>query len=84
MTHSALLERQRAHLFFTWSAQGQARGVEIIDAAGARFEVAGKGWVWDLESQVYNVNVGHKHAHVQERMIEQIRLLPACAPAAVL
>jgi len=83
-TPSTLTERQRAHVMFTWSAQQRARTLEIIDAERARFEVAGKGWVWDLESQVYNVNVGHRHPHVQARMIEQINTLPACAPNAVL
>jgi taurine--2-oxoglutarate transaminase len=80
----SLTDRQRAHVMFTWSAQQRARAVEIVDAERARFEVAGKGWVWDLESQVYNVNVGHRHPHVQARMIEQIQQLPACAPNAVL
>jgi taurine--2-oxoglutarate transaminase len=79
-----LTERQRSHVFFTWSAQQRARGLEIVDAERARFEVAGKGWVWDLESQVYNVNVGHRHPRVQARMIEQIQTLPASAPNAVL
>jgi taurine--2-oxoglutarate transaminase len=80
----SLTEQQREHLFFTWSAQRRARSLEIVDAKGPRFEVADKGWVWDLESQVYNVNVGHKHPHVQARMTEQIERLPACAPNAVL
>ncbi|KIG12992.1 Adenosylmethionine-8-amino-7-oxononanoate aminotransferase [Enhygromyxa salina] len=79
-----LTQRQQSHLFFTWSAQDRAKTLEITDASRARFEVAGKGWVWDLESQVYNVNVGHKHPHVQARMIEQIGALPAAAPNAVL
>ncbi len=69
---------------FTWSAQTAARELEIIGAEGAQFEVAGKGLVWDLESQVYNVAVGHRHPHVQARMIAQIETLPACAPNAVL
>jgi taurine---2-oxoglutarate transaminase len=81
---NTLTDRQRAHLMFTWSAQRRARALEIVDADRARFEVAGKGWVWDLESQVYNVNVGHRHPHVQARMIEQIQALPACAPNAAL
>lgn len=81
---TSLTERYREHVFFTWTAQSPVRGLEIVDAEGARFEVAGKGWVWDLESQVYNVTVGHKHPHVQARMIEQIERLPACAPNAVL
>ena len=78
-----LLARQREHLFFTWTAQRGAKGLAIEDAKGARFKIEGR-WIWDLESQVYNVNVGHKHPHVQRRMIEQIETLPACAPNAVL
>jgi taurine--2-oxoglutarate transaminase len=81
---TTLPEHQREHVFFTWSAQQRTRGLEIVDAQRARFEVAGKGWVWDLESQVYNVAVGHRHPHVQRRMIEQIERLPAAAPNAVL
>jgi taurine---2-oxoglutarate transaminase len=81
---ASLTERQRAHLLFTWSAQQRARTLEITDAHGPRFEVADKGWVWDLESQVYNVNVGHRHPHVQARMIAQIQALPAAAPNAIL
>lgn len=84
MSTTSLTDRQRAHVMFTWSAQQRARSLEIIGAERARFEVAGKGFVWDLESQVYNVNVGHRHPHVQARMIEQINELPACAPNAVL
>src|SRR5690606_22796702 len=81
---TSLIDRQRQHVMFTWSAQQRARPLEIVGAERARFEVAGKGWVWDLESQVYNVNVGHRHPHVQARMIEQIEALPACAPNAAL
>ena len=81
---TSLHERQREHLFFTWSAQARARTLEIVAAEGARFEIAGKGWVWDLESQVYNVNVGHNHPHVKARMKAQIDQLPAAAPNAVL
>ncbi|MEE9384567.1 MAG: aminotransferase class III-fold pyridoxal phosphate-dependent enzyme [Nannocystaceae bacterium] len=76
--------QQRDHLFFTWSRQAGQRGFEIADAEGARFRVPDKGWIWDLESQVYNVGVGHKHPHVRQRMIEQIERLPACAPNVLL
>ncbi|MFV8753472.1 aspartate aminotransferase family protein [Nannocystaceae bacterium ST9] len=79
-----LSDHQREHVFFTWSAQQRMQGLEIVGAERARFEVAGKGWVWDLESQVYNVAVGHRHPHVQRRMIEQIEALPAAAPNALL
>ena len=80
----SLTDAQRQHLFFTWSAQSRARSFEIVAAEGARFEVAGHGWVWDLESKVYNVNVGHGHAHVRARMHAQVDGIAACAPNAVL
>ena len=75
---------QREHLFFTWSVQRGTDGMEIQDAKGARFMDGEGRWVWDLESQVYNVNAGHKHPHIIERMKAQIELLPACAPKALL
>jgi taurine--2-oxoglutarate transaminase len=83
-THDRWQQLQRDGLLFTWTAQRGVRGLEIDDARGARFHVAGKGWVWDLESQTYNVNVGHKNPHVVGRMIEQIETLPAAAPHAIL
>lgn len=76
--------QQREHLFFTWAAQRGVDGMEICDAKGARFQIADGRWMWDLESQVYNVNAGHKHPHISDRMKSQIDSLPACAPHAVL
>jgi taurine--2-oxoglutarate transaminase len=83
-THDRWQQQQREGLLFTWAAQRGVRGLEIDDAHAARFHVAGKGWVWDLESQTYNVNVGHKDPHVVGRMIEQIETLPAAGPHAIL
>ena len=73
-------DRQARHLFFTWSVQGSTEGLEIVDARGARFQLADGRWIYDLESQVYNVNAGHHHPHIKSRMMEQLRSLPACAP----
>jgi taurine--2-oxoglutarate transaminase len=81
---SELFRRQRDHLFFTWSVQSEVGPLEIIDAAGPRFATRDHGWLWDLESQVYNVSAGHRHPHIQRRMIAQIEALPAAAPNAVL
>ena len=81
---SDLVRAQAAHLFFTWSAQHHAEPLTIDQARGARFHTPEHGWLWDLESQVYNVNVGHGHAHVQERMIAQIRGQATAAPNVVL
>lgn len=77
-------ELHRERLFFTWSIQNDVRGFEITDAVGSRFKVADQGWMWDLESQIYNVSVGHKHPHLMARMIEQIQCLPAAHPHALL
>jgi taurine--2-oxoglutarate transaminase len=76
--------QQREHLFFTWSVQSSAAGMDIRDASGARFQLADGRWIWDFESQVYNVNAGHKHPHISQRMKDQIDALPACAPHALL
>jgi taurine--2-oxoglutarate transaminase len=79
-----LARAQAAHMFFTWSAQRWLQPLTIDEARGARFHTLERGWLWDLESQVYNVNIGHGHAHVQERMIAQIRGQATAAPNAVL
>ncbi|MEZ4452791.1 MAG: aminotransferase class III-fold pyridoxal phosphate-dependent enzyme [Nannocystaceae bacterium] len=81
---SDLFARQRAHLFFTWSAQGEVTPLEIVEASGARFRTRAHGWLWDLESQVYNVTAGHRHPHIQRRLLEQVEALPAAAPNAAL
>lgn len=80
MRPSELAGAQGAHLFFTWSAQHSVQPLTIDQARGARFHTLEHGWLWDLESQVYNVNIGHAHPHVQERMIEQIRGVATAAP----
>lgn len=80
MTDDALHRAQGAHLFFTWTAQQDHRPLTIDRAEGARFHTPEHGWLWDLESQVYNVNAGHGQRHIEERMIAQIRALPAAGP----
>ncbi len=80
MKPSELARAQGAHLFFTWSAQQSVPSLTIDQARGARFHTVEHGWLWDLESQVYNVNIGHGHPHVQDRMIEQIRSQATAAP----
>ena len=79
-----LAAAQKAHLLSTWSVQTAAPVMTIDQARGARFHTVEHGWLWDLESQVYNVNIGHGHAHVQDRMIAQIREQPTAAPNVIL
>lgn len=71
---------QGDHLYYTWTAQRQAHPLTIDRAEGARFHTRERGWLWDLESQTYNVNAGHGDAHIQARMIAQIQALPAAGP----
>lgn len=69
-----------SHIFYTWTAQRSAHPLTVDAAEGARFLTRERGWLWDLESQTYNVNAGHGVAHIQERMIAQIRELPVAGP----
>jgi len=68
------------HIFYTWTAQRHAHPLTVDAAEGARFRTREHGWLWDLESQTYNVNAGHGNKHIQERMIAQIRELPVAGP----
>ncbi|HEY8375567.1 MAG TPA: aminotransferase class III-fold pyridoxal phosphate-dependent enzyme [Nannocystis sp.] len=67
-------------IFYTWTAQRHAHPLTVDAAEGARFRTVEHGWLWDLESQTYNVSAGHNVAPIQERMIAQIRELPAAGP----
>lgn len=55
--------------FFTWSAQRDARGLELAGGQGAYFETtSGDRWL-DFGSLTYHVNVGHGHP----RMIAAVK-----------
>lgn len=71
-------------LFYTWATQAETRGYEIVGGEGARFELRDGRWMWDLESQVYNVTVGHQHPHIKARIAAQLDRVPAAGPHAEL
>lgn len=73
-----------SQIFYTWTAQRHAHPLTVDAAEGARFRTREHGWLWDLESQTYNVNAGHRVAAIQERMIAQLRELPAAGPNMIL
>ena len=80
---SDLEARQRAHVLYTWSAQNEARPVEITGGQGAWFEdAAGARWL-DFESQVFNCNAGHGETRIIEAMQRQAGELACAHPAAV-
>ena len=60
-----LAARQRARVFYTWSAQNQATPLEIVEGQGARFTTAdGATWL-DLGSVTWNANLGHGHPRMR-------------------
>lgn len=67
---SELLERQRSHLFYTWTAQRKAVPLEILGGRGARFQTADGDWWWDLGSTTWNANLGHGHPVMAQRLSE--------------
>ena len=78
-----LSQRQSAHVFYTWTAQKGAKGLEIVRAEGSEFWTSdGMRWI-DFESQVYNTNLGHGHPGIRAALHAQIDSLPAAQPAAV-
>lgn len=79
----SLLERQRRHVLFTWSAQDSARPVHIERGDGAIFyDQDGAAWL-DFESQVFNANAGHGQQAIVEAIQQQAATLAVAHPAAV-
>ncbi|MEE2789255.1 MAG: aminotransferase class III-fold pyridoxal phosphate-dependent enzyme [Myxococcota bacterium] len=80
---SALEDRQRKHVFYTWTAQTQAKPMTITGGQGPYF-TDGEGRQWlDFESQVYNCNLGHGEDRIANAMIDQVQQLACAHPAAV-
>jgi taurine--2-oxoglutarate transaminase len=63
-----LVERQKAHVFYTWSAQNKAVPLEIVDGQGARFTTADGARWWDLGSMTWNASLGHGHPRLREAL----------------
>ncbi|HEY5303212.1 MAG TPA: aminotransferase class III-fold pyridoxal phosphate-dependent enzyme, partial [Acidimicrobiales bacterium] len=74
------VERERASVFHSWSAQNtinplmvkDAKGVYVTDEAGTTY--------LDFSSQLVNVNIGHQHPAVVAAIQEQAALLCTIAP----
>jgi taurine--2-oxoglutarate transaminase len=69
--------------FFTWSAQRDARGIEITGGEGAWFDTAeGDRWL-DLGSLIYHANLGHGHRRMIDAVKAQADRLCITMPSAV-
>src|SRR5882762_9891572 len=70
----------RAHVFHSWSAQGQISPVVIAGAKGSRmWDDKGNTWL-DFSSQLVNVNIGHQHPKLVAAIQEQAARLCTIAP----
>ncbi len=71
----------RAHVFHSWSAQGQIDPLVIAGAQGSRFwDDKGRTWL-DFSSQLVNVNIGHQHPKLVAAIQEQAGRLCTIAPS---
>jgi taurine--2-oxoglutarate transaminase len=69
--------------FFTWSAQKNARGIEIVGGEGAYFVTSdGARWL-DLGSLIYHANLGHGRTRMVEAIKAQADRLCITMPNAV-
>ena len=73
----------RAHVFHSWSAQGQISPVPIAGASGSHFwDYEGRRYL-DFSSQLVNVNIGYQHpklvAAIQEAAARQCTIAPSFA-----
>ncbi len=70
----------RAHVFHSWSAQGQLAPTVIAGAKGSRmWDDKGNTWL-DFSSQLVNVNIGHQHPKLVAAIQEQAARLCTIAP----
>ncbi|HEV3186599.1 MAG TPA: aspartate aminotransferase family protein [Acidimicrobiales bacterium] len=74
------IEREKASVFHSWSAQASIAPLMIRDAQGV-FVTGEDGTTYlDFSSQLVNTNIGHQHPSVVRAIQEQAGLLCTIAP----
>jgi taurine--2-oxoglutarate transaminase len=80
MNDSAVRGDDRAHVFYSWSAQGLIDPLPIAGAQGSYFwDYSGKRYL-DFASQLVNMNIGHQHPRLVAAIQEQAAKLCTVAP----
>ncbi|WP_213815793.1 aspartate aminotransferase family protein [Glaciihabitans sp. dw_435] len=75
------LAMDRAHVFHSWSAQGNLTPFAIAGGSGSTvWDFDGKHYL-DFSSQLVNTNIGHQHPAVVNAIKAQADLLTTVAPA---
>ncbi|MEI8239645.1 MAG: aspartate aminotransferase family protein [Actinomycetota bacterium] len=70
----------RAHVFHSWSAQGQINPLVVSRAEGSHFWTEDGTRFLDFSSQLMNVNIGHQHPKLVAAIKEQADRLCTIAP----
>ncbi len=70
----------RAHVFHSWSAQGQIKPLPVAAAEGCYFWDYDGNRYLDFSSQLVNVNIGHQHPKVVKAIQDQAARLSTIAP----
>jgi len=74
------VEREKASVFHSWSAQATINPLMIASASGSYVtDEAGKTYL-DFSSQLVNTNIGHQHPSVVKAIKEQADILCTIAP----
>ncbi|MGA1837242.1 aspartate aminotransferase family protein [Herbiconiux sp. 11R-BC] len=75
------LELDRAHVFHSWSAQGNLKPMVIAGGSGCTvWDFEGNEYL-DFSSQLVNTNIGHQHPAVVAAIKAQADILTTVAPA---
>ena len=74
------VEREKASVFHSWSAQANINPLMVKDAAGVYVTGEDGATYLDFSSQLVNTNVGHQHPAVVRAIQEQAGTLATIAP----
>ena len=81
MTTEEIVALNRAHTFFSWSAQGAIDPIAIDRAEGVWLYTPDGTKILDFNSQLMSVNIGHGDRRVIEAITEQATKLQYVQPA---
>ncbi|MGH3731899.1 MAG: aspartate aminotransferase family protein [Acidimicrobiales bacterium] len=74
------LERERASVFHSWSAQASINPLMVKDAHGVYVTAEDGTEYLDFSSQLVNTNIGHQHTAVIAAITAQANVLTTIAP----
>ena len=81
MTSEEIVALNRAHTFFSWSAQGAVDPIAIDRAEGVWLYTPDGTRILDFNSQLMSVNIGHGDRRVIDAITEQATKLQYVQPA---